>query len=831
MPQSTVSLSFITDSSASLENQPIVNGQILASSDVDELQYDMNNSRHSAAEIPGKVKLTSDGSKVIRFGTDVSGYYGYYKDGENTVTRFREPTGNALPSYVIAGKTFANASSDNLTGNMQTVSTATYTLGGASTTITQNGVYHFEDEGSGSMSTDYVVYEGAHQITRNPSTVTVNVPITPPSTQAKTITITPSRNTTSGSTVTNYYTFGPDSGYDAFNPAYVRFPKYIEYGKVSIGGDPVNYKLPLKFTKDQYMKTGGYFCLEPSIRLGDASCGDVKNGSTFSSACGFRLTGTGETFDPTQLRLDGRKVSRIYYTDETTLSKLHNSTSSYEVAPKSWQRYVPSNYQSFTASCRYFPGVGLLATTDWTSSGGGVSIDMVRYRSAYGCIYLLHNSTAVNDSSGAINIGFGNHTLTVTRTAAATVTINAGGTTATISCTSGQVFTMIAIPITPFDIVIMYMWATATNKTTTCRTRRIYGANTSNSLTWYITGETAFGAARTGRANYATAGTQWHTAYIFSAGAGHETEPYWNVSIHEDAFAYAKNSATPSYYRTCRDLMNTIRATTPTVWALSSTSWKTLINITGETGDPWARGMIPYLGAYYETADVTGTHWTIHGGLNKDNPLSSSNTSGDIFILYNLVYNWGLFSNGYFRTVETYRGWKLKWSFAANSISGYAWICVQRSDTTSNGYATNIIANINGKSHIRANDLPTNINYSRVNRWDHSCVGSSSNPTWMCRCTNYSEDFGVNYTEIEHMFVYNDVLIVIPKSSTYAYGFIFPDIFNAPSEMTYAGKCLATLVSYDSTTGTQPSSNAILSLFSKTRKVSAIHGYDIEFAE
>ena len=828
MPQSTVSLSFTAVSSASVDDQPITNGQVIASTDADGLYYDMNNSRHSAAEIPGKVKLTSDGSKVIRFGTDISGYYGYYKDGESTVTRFREPTGNALPSYVVAGKTFANASSDNLTGTMQTVSTTSFTLAGASTTITQNGVYHFEDEGSGSTTMDYVIYEGAHEITRNPSTVTVNVPITPASTQSKSVTITPSRNTTSGSTMTNYYSFGPDSGYDAFTPAYVRFPKYIEYGKVSVGGDPVSNKLPLKFTKDQYMKSSGYLYLEPSIRLGDASCEDVKSGSIFSSACGFRLTGSGETFDPTQLRLDGRKVSKIYYTDDTTVGQLHNTYGNwYNATPKSWQRYVPSNYRNKLASCRYFPGVGLVATTDWTSSGGGVSIDMVRYRSVYGCIYLLHNSTAVNDTSGTIYIGSGANTLTVTRTAAATVTINAGGTTATISCTSGQRFTMIAIPITPFDIVIMYMWATATNKTTTCRTRRIYGAYTSSSLKWYITAETAFGAARTGRANYATAGTQWHTAYIFSAGAGHETEPYWNVSIHEDAFAYAKNSATPSYYRTCRDLMNTIRATTPTVWALSSTGWKTMINITGENGDAWTRGMIPYIGAYYETADAIGIQYTIHGGLNKDNPLSDAGGS----YINKFMMNWGIFSNGYVRLFSHNSLMSIKWTFAANSNTGYAWICLQRTDSTSTGDVLNNITSIKGKSHIRATDLPLNNSYSRFRSFSYSCVGSSSNPTWLCRCTNYSETTGVNYTEIDHMFVYNDVLIVIPHSSTYAYGFIFPDIFNAPSEMTYAGKCLATLVSYDSTTGTQPSSTAIMSLFSKTRKVSAIHGYDIEFAE
>ena len=44
--------------------------------------------------------------------------YGYYKDGETTLTPFRNPTGNATVAQVLSGRTFSNASSDSLTGEM-----------------------------------------------------------------------------------------------------------------------------------------------------------------------------------------------------------------------------------------------------------------------------------------------------------------------------------------------------------------------------------------------------------------------------------------------------------------------------------------------------------------------------------------------------------------------------------------------------------------------------------------------------------------------------------------------------------------------------------------
>lgn len=54
----------------------------------------------------------------LRFGIDSNGNYGYMKVGADSVTPFRNPKGNAAVGEVLSGKSFANASNDELTGTM-----------------------------------------------------------------------------------------------------------------------------------------------------------------------------------------------------------------------------------------------------------------------------------------------------------------------------------------------------------------------------------------------------------------------------------------------------------------------------------------------------------------------------------------------------------------------------------------------------------------------------------------------------------------------------------------------------------------------------------------
>lgn len=82
------------------------------------------------AATPAAIKKITDGTVAIggvKLGTKVSGattQYGYYVG--NDFKSFRQPTGNAASSDVLSGKTFANASSDAMTGSMSTKAAATY---------------------------------------------------------------------------------------------------------------------------------------------------------------------------------------------------------------------------------------------------------------------------------------------------------------------------------------------------------------------------------------------------------------------------------------------------------------------------------------------------------------------------------------------------------------------------------------------------------------------------------------------------------------------------------------------------------------------------------
>lgn len=65
-----------------------------------------------------QVNANTQALNGLRFGKDNNGNYGYYKVGADSVTPFRNPKGNAVAEEVLAGKTFANANSDELSGTM-----------------------------------------------------------------------------------------------------------------------------------------------------------------------------------------------------------------------------------------------------------------------------------------------------------------------------------------------------------------------------------------------------------------------------------------------------------------------------------------------------------------------------------------------------------------------------------------------------------------------------------------------------------------------------------------------------------------------------------------
>ena len=65
-----------------------------------------------------QVQQNTDDLGGVKFGIDQNGVRGYYKEGANVITPFRNPTGNAAQSDVLVGKTFSSASQENVAGTM-----------------------------------------------------------------------------------------------------------------------------------------------------------------------------------------------------------------------------------------------------------------------------------------------------------------------------------------------------------------------------------------------------------------------------------------------------------------------------------------------------------------------------------------------------------------------------------------------------------------------------------------------------------------------------------------------------------------------------------------
>ena len=80
----------------------------------------------------------------FEFAISDQGVYGYIKEGETEVTPFRNPAGTATAADVLSGKTFANASSDSLEGEMPLRANGGNALKVGKDT---NGVYAYFAEG------------------------------------------------------------------------------------------------------------------------------------------------------------------------------------------------------------------------------------------------------------------------------------------------------------------------------------------------------------------------------------------------------------------------------------------------------------------------------------------------------------------------------------------------------------------------------------------------------------------------------------------------------------------------------------------------------------
>ena len=87
--------------------------------DIDAALAQKLNVTEKDPEIPGTLAYQIENIQVAPFEFGVeNGVYGYIKEGESSITPFRNPAGNATAAEVLSGRTFANASSDSLVGEM-----------------------------------------------------------------------------------------------------------------------------------------------------------------------------------------------------------------------------------------------------------------------------------------------------------------------------------------------------------------------------------------------------------------------------------------------------------------------------------------------------------------------------------------------------------------------------------------------------------------------------------------------------------------------------------------------------------------------------------------
>ena len=98
---------------------------------------------------------------ILNFGIDSNGNYGYIKAGADSVTPFRNPTGDAVAGDVVSGKTFSNASGDDITGNMATLTASNFTGSFSSNTAGQASNYQVKSSAAGYVPSGLQVHSKA----------------------------------------------------------------------------------------------------------------------------------------------------------------------------------------------------------------------------------------------------------------------------------------------------------------------------------------------------------------------------------------------------------------------------------------------------------------------------------------------------------------------------------------------------------------------------------------------------------------------------------------------------------------------------------------------
>ena len=105
-----------------------------------------------------QVQANTEALDGARFGKNAAGKWGYYEDGADTVTPFRSPKGNAAAGDVLAGKTFANATDDQLNGSMPNRGAMSGTVNPGGTCQIPAGYHNGSGKVTGNQNTGTFVF-------------------------------------------------------------------------------------------------------------------------------------------------------------------------------------------------------------------------------------------------------------------------------------------------------------------------------------------------------------------------------------------------------------------------------------------------------------------------------------------------------------------------------------------------------------------------------------------------------------------------------------------------------------------------------------------------
>lgn len=139
-------------------------GDAFSAENMNDLEDRIDNAFSNLSNDSVVLASSNPESGSIKFGINTNGQYGYIKAGADTVTPFRNPTGDATQQHVLAGKVFSSTTLENVVGTMPNNGSVTLTPTGNNTVTGDPGYYSeiIADGSAAYAAGQRSVQEGTH---------------------------------------------------------------------------------------------------------------------------------------------------------------------------------------------------------------------------------------------------------------------------------------------------------------------------------------------------------------------------------------------------------------------------------------------------------------------------------------------------------------------------------------------------------------------------------------------------------------------------------------------------------------------------------------------